>query len=148
MKVYPIYDSKPLPKDTKLKNILGLRALEKKSLGMFMEENDVYPKSWLLDGWLSTRVKRVATLRAALFIAEWSQQRKGFHPLAVLTALAKYPEGAPEPHFSQAPPSREALKDILKEARGLSLDDNDDFERLLDILIDGIVEAELFWKTQ
>lgn len=143
VKVYPIYDAKPLPKDQHRKNLLGLRRKEKEALNRFLEDNEVSPKHWLLDGWLSTRVKRVATLRVALFIAEWAQFRKGFHPMEVLTALAKY-DTPHKPSLRQHPPNRDALRQILEPCRGLALDNDEDFETLLDTLADEIVNRELF----
>jgi hypothetical protein len=146
MKTFPIYDAKPLPDVTALhrKNVLGLRSAEKKGLDKFLEEHGVGPRSWLLDGWLSTRIKRVSPLRQALFIAEWAQQRKGFHPLEVLVAMGKYEEEMPKPSFRQAPPSKEALSQILQECRSLSLDSDEDFNTLIETLIEGIVTRSLF----
>jgi len=144
MKVFPVYDARPVPENTHRKNLLGLRRTEKLALNRFMEDNGVSPKSWLLDGWLSTKIKRVATLRAALFIAEWAQFRKGFHPMEVLTLLAKYEEEACLPQLRQHPPSKDALREILKGCRGLALDDDKDLEKLVETLVNEIVSRELF----
>lgn len=144
MKVFPIYDATPLPENPHRKNLLGLRRVEKLALDRFMTDNNVSPKNWLLDGWLSTRIKKVCTLRAALFIAEWAQFRKGFHPIEVLIALAKYDEDQPLPKLRQQPPSRDALRQILEPCRELALDNDDDFNELLDTLIEGIISHDLF----
>ena len=144
MKVFPVYDARPVPQNPHRKNLLGLRKAEKMALDRFMADNGVSPKSWLLDGWLSTKIKRVATLRASLFIAEWAQFRKGFHPMEVLTILAKYDKDAPLPNLRQQPPSRDALREILGECRGLALDDDEDLEELVETLVSEIVSRELF----
>ena len=135
MKVFPIYDAKALPTNPKRKNLLGLSRVDKKALDRFLVDRGVSPKSWLLDGWLSTRVKRVATLRGALYLAEWAQCRMGFDPHQVLVALAKYEGTTPAPQYQAAGcDGREELRTALSPHRTLALDDDEDFEKLLDLL--------------
>ena len=145
MKVFPLYEAKPIEqKHAHRNNILDLSSLEKKGLDRFLEVNKASPKSWLLHGWLSCGIKRVSPLPYALFIAEWAQERKGHHPLEVLVALAKLQDGDPRPSFRQMPPSKAALRQMLSECRGLALNNDEDFEVLIETLVDGIVSRDLF----
>ena len=145
MKVFPVYEARPIVQTHKhRKNVLDLSTLEKKGLEMFLETHGVNPKSWLLDGWLSCKTRRVSPLVPALFISEWAQERLGHHPLAVLVALAKLREGDSGPDWRQLPPSKDALRQILAECRGLSLDDDEDVETLIEALVEGISSRELF----